>query len=142
MVWSGRHLKDHIVPTHPHHGHRKLSLDQAAHSPTQSGLEHCQGSGAYKTPLGNLYQWLITLWVKNFFLIPSLNLLSFNWKPEPCIKIHQCQHPKLRQLQSQTQYEYKLQEGPTKSLKEEFDFSDKYKKSQCLKLACRIGLKL
>ena len=38
---------------------------------------------ASPTSLGNLGQCFTTLRVKNFFLIPSLNLLSFSLKPSP-----------------------------------------------------------
>jgi len=38
--------------------------------------------------LGNLCQCLTTLRVKNFFLISSLNLLSFNLKPLPLLLSH------------------------------------------------------
>jgi len=40
MVWVGRDLKDHLVPT-------PLPLDQVAHSPIQPGLEHFQGGGSH-----------------------------------------------------------------------------------------------
>jgi len=44
MVWVGRDLIDHLVPT-PCHGQVHLPLDQAAQSPVQPGLGHCQGGG-------------------------------------------------------------------------------------------------
>ncbi|KAK4821027.1 hypothetical protein QYF61_012113 [Mycteria americana] len=44
MVWVGRDLTDHPVPT-PCHGQGHLPPDQVAQSPIQPGLEHCQGWG-------------------------------------------------------------------------------------------------
>ena len=38
MVWVGRELIDHLVPT-------PLPLDRVTQSPIQLGLEHCQGGG-------------------------------------------------------------------------------------------------
>jgi len=76
-------FKDHLVQG-PCHGQGHLPLDQVAQSPIQPGLEHSQG-GASTAPLGNLFQCLTTLVVKNFFLISNLNLPSFNLKPlTPC----------------------------------------------------------
>ena len=46
MVWVGRDLIDHLVPT-PCHGQRHLPLDQVAQSLIQPGLEHSQGEGIY-----------------------------------------------------------------------------------------------
>lgn len=49
--------------------------------PSKSGLEHLQGADIHN--LGNLFQCLNTFTVKNFFLIPSLNLhdvgMGFQW---------------------------------------------------------------
>jgi len=39
MVWAGRDLKHHLVPT-PCHGQGHLPQDQGAQSPVQPGLEH------------------------------------------------------------------------------------------------------
>jgi len=48
MVWAGRDLKDHLVPTpSPCHEQGHLSLDQVAQSPVQPGLEHFQGGGTH-----------------------------------------------------------------------------------------------
>jgi len=47
MVWVGRDLKDHLVPTPPCHGQGYLPLHQVAQSPTQPGLEHFQGGGSH-----------------------------------------------------------------------------------------------
>ena len=57
-----------------------LPLDQVSQSPIQPGLECLQG-GAAETSLGNLFQCLTALTVKNFFLISSLNLRSSSLKP-------------------------------------------------------------
>jgi len=83
MVWVGRNFKDHLVPS-PCHEQGHLPLDQVAQSSIQPGLEHCQG-GASTASLSNLCQCLITLIVKNFFLISSLNLPSFSFKPLPLL---------------------------------------------------------
>ncbi|XP_039554546.1 uncharacterized protein LOC120497316 isoform X1 [Passer montanus] len=46
LVWVGRDLKDHLIPT-PCHGQGHLPLSQAAPSPSvQPGLGHCQGCRA------------------------------------------------------------------------------------------------
>jgi len=41
MVWVGRDLTDHLVPT-PCHRQGHLSVDWSAQSPIQPGLEHFQ----------------------------------------------------------------------------------------------------
>ncbi|XP_061317325.1 keratinocyte-associated protein 3 isoform X2 [Pezoporus flaviventris] len=46
MVWVGRDLKAHPVPT-PCHRQGHLPIDQVAPSPVQPGLEHCQGWGSH-----------------------------------------------------------------------------------------------
>ena len=46
MVWVGRDLQDHVVPT-PCCRQGHLPLDQVAHSPVQSGLECFQGRGIH-----------------------------------------------------------------------------------------------
>jgi len=46
MVWVGRDLKDHLVPS-PCHGQGHLPLAHAAQSSIQPGLEHCQGGGSH-----------------------------------------------------------------------------------------------
>ncbi|KAK4822238.1 hypothetical protein QYF61_011879 [Mycteria americana] len=48
-------------------------------------MEKDAGNGASTTSLGNLFQCLTTLIVKNFFLISSLNLPSFSLKPLPLV---------------------------------------------------------
>ena len=46
MVWLGKDLKDHLVPT-PCHEQGHLPLDQGAQSSIQPGLEPCQGGGSH-----------------------------------------------------------------------------------------------
>ena len=46
MVWVGRDLIDHPVPT-PCPGQGPLPPDPAASSPVQPSLEHCQGGGSH-----------------------------------------------------------------------------------------------
>ena len=46
MVWVGRDLKDHLVPT-PCHGQKHLPLDQVAQSPSQPGFGHFQVWGIH-----------------------------------------------------------------------------------------------
>jgi len=46
MVWVGRDLIDHLVPT-PLHGEGHLPLDQVAQSPVQPGLEPFQAWGIH-----------------------------------------------------------------------------------------------
>ena len=48
LVWVGRDLIDHPVPA-PCHGQGHLPPDQAAPSPIQPGLEHCQGGNFART---------------------------------------------------------------------------------------------
>jgi len=46
MVWVGRALKDHLIPT-LQHGQGHLLLDQVTQSPIQPGLEDFQEGGIY-----------------------------------------------------------------------------------------------
>jgi len=46
MVWIGRDLLDHLIPT-PLPWAGTLPPDQGAQSPIQPGLEHCQGGGSH-----------------------------------------------------------------------------------------------
>lgn len=72
MVWHGRDPKDHLI-TIPCNGQGHLSLDQVAQSPTHPSLQHFWVWDCHTFP-GNLFHCLTTLTVKNFFLIPNLNL--------------------------------------------------------------------
>lgn len=76
MLWAGRDLEEHLVLT-PCHGQRHLSLDQLS-----SNLAfNTSRDGAPTTSLGNLCQCLITLRVKNSFLVSHLKLLPLSLKP-------------------------------------------------------------
>jgi len=83
MVWVGRHLKAHLVPT-PCHEQGHLPPDQVAQSSIQPGLEHCQGGGSHSFS-GQPGPVFHPLMVKNFFLISNLNLPSFSLKPLPLV---------------------------------------------------------
>jgi len=50
----------------PCHRQGHLPPDQVDHSPVQPGLEHFSREGAATASLGNLFQSLTTLIVKNF----------------------------------------------------------------------------
>jgi len=88
MVWVGRDLIDHLVPTPlpwagtPSHQTRLLK------APSSLALNTAR-EGAATASLGNLCQCLTTLVVKNFFLISSLNLPSFSFKPLPLVLLQQ-----------------------------------------------------
>ena len=79
-------LEDHLFQA-PCYRQVHLPLDQVAQCPVQPGLE-CFRKGAFTTSLGNLFQCLTTLTLKNVFLIPGLNLPCMgtvdSW-PEPLI---------------------------------------------------------
>ena len=65
-------LKGHLVQL-PCSEQGHLQLHQAAQSPVQPDLQ-CLKGWASTTSLGNLFQCLTTLSVKNLFLISNLNL--------------------------------------------------------------------
>ena len=69
---------------HPLYGQCCQPPDQAARSHIQPGLECFQGWGIH-TSLGNLFQCVTTLWVKNFLLIANLNLPCLGLKPFPLV---------------------------------------------------------
>jgi len=79
LGWKGPYR----VPT-PCHGQGPLPPAQGAPSPVQPGLEPCQGRTATAS-LGSLGQGLTSLMVKNFYLIPNLNLPSFTLNPSPLV---------------------------------------------------------
>ena len=60
MVWVGRDLKDHLVPT-PCHGQGHLPPDQVAQSPSKPGLEHFQGGDihSFSGQPGPVSSWII-----------------------------------------------------------------------------------
>lgn len=76
-----RPFKGHIVQLlSTEQGHLQLHL--IAQSPTHPDLSK---SGAFTKSLHNLRQCFTTLIVKHFFLVSSLNLLSFRSKPLPLV---------------------------------------------------------
>ena len=84
MVWVGRDLKDHLVPT---------PLPWAGTPSTRPGCSKSHpawpwtlpGRGQPQLRWDNLFQCLTSLIVKNFFLISSLNLPSFTLKTLPLV---------------------------------------------------------
>ena len=85
MVWAGRDLKAHPVPT-PCHGQGHLPLEQVAPSPcVQPGLEHCQGWGSHSFSGKSLCQRLSTLTGNNFCLISNLNFPCSSVNPSPLV---------------------------------------------------------
>ena len=79
MAWIEKDYNDHLVST-PCYVQGCQQLDQAAQSHIQPGLECLQG-WASTTSLGNLFQCVTTLWVKNFLLISNLNLSCLSLNP-------------------------------------------------------------
>jgi len=82
-------FKDHLFqPLFRGQGH--LSLDQVPQNPALSSLAwNTSRDGASTTSLGNRFWCLSTLIVKNFFLMPSVNLPSFSLKPLPLVLLLQ-----------------------------------------------------
>ena len=68
--------------------------DQAAQSHIQPGLECLQGWGIHNL-LGNLFQCVTSLCVKNFLLISNLNLPCLSLRPFPLLQAKQAQFPQL-----------------------------------------------
>ena len=83
MAWFEKDHNDHPVPT-PCYVQGRQSVDQAAQSHIQPGLECLQGWGIHSL-LGQPVQCVTTLWVKNFFLISNLNLPCLCLKPFPLV---------------------------------------------------------
>ena len=83
MVWAGRDLSDHLVPT--------SAIGTDASHQTRLFTAPCSlafnasREGACTTSLGNLFQWLTTLTVKHYFLVSSPNLPSSSLKPFPLV---------------------------------------------------------
>ena len=80
MFWVGRDFKNYLVPT-PCHGQRYPPIRSCCskHHPVWAWTP------LSTTCLGNLFEYLTTLTVKNLFLISNLNLLSFSLKPIPLV---------------------------------------------------------
>ena len=73
MVRVGRHLKDHVVPTPPSMSRDIFHQTRLLRAPANLAL-NISRVGASTASLGNLFQCLTTLMVKNFLLISNLNL--------------------------------------------------------------------
>ena len=71
-------FKGHLVQL-PCNEQGHLQLDQIAQSPIQPDTECLQG-WVHPPPLGNLFQCLTILIIKDIFLISNLNLPSFSLK--------------------------------------------------------------
>jgi len=72
MVWVGRDLKDHLIPI-PLPWAGTLPPDQGAQTPSNLALNTAR-EWASTASLDNLHQCLTTLILKNFCLIPNLNV--------------------------------------------------------------------
>jgi len=77
MVRVGKDLKDHLVPTPPAMSRDIFHQPGVLRAPSSLALNPAR-EGASTASLGNLGQCFSTLMVKNFFLIPNLNLPSFS----------------------------------------------------------------
>ena len=84
MVWVGKDLKYHLVPTPSAMGRNIFHLIRLLRAPSNPPLNTAR-EGVSTTSLGNLLQCLSTLMVKNFFLISNPNLPSFSLKPLPLV---------------------------------------------------------
>jgi len=73
MVWIGRDLQDHLVPTPPAMSRDVFDQTRLLRAPSNLGLNTARERAATAS-LGNLFQCFTTLMVKNFFLISNLNL--------------------------------------------------------------------
>lgn len=73
MVWAGKDLRHHLVPTPPSWAG---ALDHVVQSSIQRGLEHFQGCVPSTASLGNLFQCLTSLTVKHFFPISNYHQTS------------------------------------------------------------------
>jgi len=82
MVWVGRDLKDHLVPTPPAMSRDIFHQTRVLRAPSNLALSTAR-EGAATVSLGNLCQCFTTLMGKNFFLISHLNLPSFSLEPFP-----------------------------------------------------------
>ena len=86
MVWFGRQLKTHPVPTPPAMGRDRDRLHYTRLLKTPLNLDlNSSREGSSTAPLGNLCQDLTTFIAKNFFLKSNINLPSFRLKPLPLV---------------------------------------------------------
>ena len=88
MVWVGRDLTDHLVPTAPAMGRDPFHQPRVLRAPSNPALNPAR-EGAATASLGNPCQCLTILIVKKFFLISNLNLPSFSLKPLPLVLLQQ-----------------------------------------------------
>jgi len=84
MVWVGRDLKDHLVPTPPAMSRDIFHQPRVLRAPSNLALNTAR-EGAATASLDSLGQCLTTLMVKNFFLTSDLNLPSFSLEPFPLV---------------------------------------------------------
>ena len=85
MVWVGRDLKDHLVPT-PLPWAGTPSTRPGAQSPIQPGLEHCQGGGSHSfsgqpVPVPqhpHREEFFLCIWSKCFSVKPFPLVLSLH----------------------------------------------------------------
>jgi len=84
MVWVGKDLKDHLVPTALATGRDTFHQTRLLKAPAYPALNTTR-EGAATASLGKLCQGLTTLRVKKFFLLSNLNLPSFSLKSLPLV---------------------------------------------------------
>jgi len=84
MVWVGRDLEDHLVPTPLPWAGTPSTRPGCYPVPSNLALNTAR-EGAATASLGSLFQCFTTLTVKNFFLISNLNLPSFSLQPFPLV---------------------------------------------------------
>jgi len=84
MVWVGRDLEDHLVPTPLAMSRDIFHQPRLLRAPSNLALNPAR-EGAATASLGSLCQCLTTLMGKNFFLISHLNLPSFSLEPFPLV---------------------------------------------------------
>jgi len=75
MVWVGRDLIEHLVPT-PCHGQGHFRQTRLLKDPSNMAL-NTSSDVTLTASLGNLVQCLTTLVVKNFFLLSNVKLPSY-----------------------------------------------------------------
>jgi len=88
MAWVGRDLERSSSPTLPAMSRDIFTLIRLHRAPSNPTLSVSR-DGASTTSLGNQFQCFSTLIVKNFFLIPSLNLPSLSFKLLPLVLLQQ-----------------------------------------------------
>ena len=87
MAWVEKDHNDHRVSTprlcanHQRIANHQSRLPRA----TSSVVLNASSDGTSTTSLGNLFQCITTLWVKNFLLISNLNLPCLSLRPFPLV---------------------------------------------------------